>query len=581
MMKKYIIYITTILLIALISGCTDESLYTKNGASGEVQFRLFVTTPQAETNSLSTRGSHSGALSGEEAIKSLSVLVFESDATDAKLLEIALVTISGSSAPNMVTLTARNNAHLRLVANYVIPHGLVNKTWSEIQASPIYNVDNSVNQVFPMTGEVPNFNIKYQHTIGTLSTPIKLTRALAKITINVSGTTDFTYTGNKVFQIMNQGYLFDQGATLPTPSGSTVYNESVDYNKNTVTYSPERKNTGANNQTPLDNRTYIIIKGQYKGIESYYRVDFGSLNSNQKMVYVDFKRNINYLLSVKIKGYGYANENLAKAAPINANIVEVSIIESSAYEFLVDEFGQYLGVSNSETHIYSKAKYYVNGFSDSQATYNYVLTTITNEKTEGWNPTDIQIVSSQLANASIKVVDKYDDEGNPIDGMKEYLLVATIDDLSVNAKASIRIRYGRLVKEIQVYRKPYIDCHYGNISLGLSNSGKVSKSRKDDGSFNTEGIQWIMLSENMGNCASTAVGDPNNQMLNANGNVVYAQFKEYIDGEKMGKYAKTKAQLEGFRFADVYTSSVNENYRRKHIFAQANADLSGFFGMII
>ena len=109
----------------------------------------------------------------------------------------------------------------------------------------------------------------------------------------------------------------------------------------------------------------------------------------------------------------------------------------------------------------------------------------------------------------------------------------------------------------------------------------MSKSRKDDGSFNTEGIQWIMLSENMGNCASTAVGDPNNQMLNANGNVVYAQFKEYIDGEKMGKYAKTKAQLEGFRFADVYTSSVNENYRRKHIFAQANADLSGFFGMII
>ena len=591
-MKRYSLYIISIFLIYFSSGCVDDSLIDDTEYKGKANIRVFTTTPEAEIAKLETKAAHENDLPTEAAVNSLMVLVFENATPEAKLLQIENVTMT-NEYDGTVSLSGRNNVHIRLVANYDLPKSLKGKTWSEIRTSHIYNVDNSTSQTFPMTADIPDFDIKPNNHIGK-SERIKLVRAMAKLTLNISGDGNFNYLGNKIQQIENKGYLFAQdNNNLTGPTTSTRYNEES-YNKKTITYSPERKNTGKDEKTPLDTRTYVLIEGTYNGVKSFYRVDFGSRNSSEEMEYKDFKRNTNYLLNVNIVNYGFATEEEAIAAPVNSDIIEVSIVESSAYELLVDESGHYLGVSNSVVMIHGKSQYMSNGFEGVPQDYSYVFTTITNEKTSGWDENDIEIISAigiEKNDLKIVVVDKHDEDGNPISGMKEYLLTGSVAsiyfdqsdiDVDMSDPAVVSIRYGRLVKDIIILRSHYLDCHYGYKTLGnpdfMPTISTVKKHRLADGTYFKKHNDWSFLSTNSKNCNSTDYGNSGNQTIaNIDGYSVNFVFREHLDGTTMGRYTET-AEYEGFRFADVYAASPDNTTRYKFIIGQANADLSGYFG---
>ncbi|WP_159461388.1 fimbrial protein [Dysgonomonas massiliensis] len=596
-MKRYFLYIISIFLICFSSGCVDDSLIDDTEYKGKANIRVFTTTPEAEIAKLETKAAHENDLPTEAAVNSLMVLVFEDATDEAKLLQIENVTMT-NEYDGTVSLSGRNNVHIRLVANYDLPKSLKGKTWSEIRTSHIYNVDNSTSQTFPMTADIPNFDIKLNNHIGK-SERIKLVRAMAKLTLNISGDGNFNYLGNKIQQIEKQGYLFAQGLNDYTGPTSTTsrYNET-EYNKKKVTYTPERKNTGKDQKTPLDTRTYVLIEGTYNGVKSFYRVDFGSRNSSEEMEYKDFKRNTNYLLNVNIVNYGFATEEEAIAAPVNSDIIEVSIVESSAYELLVDESGHYLGVSNSVVMIRGKSQYMSDGFEGEPQDHSYVFTTITNEKTSGWDEKDIEIISTDgidINDLKIIVVDKYDEDGNPISGMKEYLLTGKItsvfyeSDQTVEPEnetygyATVSIRYGRLVKEITILRFGYLDCTFGYRSLGALSEisvATIKKHRMADGNFFEKPIDWVMLAELEGNCKLADYGNSENQTIHStstSGGIVSLRFREHLDGSAMG-VKSANAKNEGFRFADAYYSYFDRTVRYKLILAQANADLSGYFG---
>lgn len=592
-MKRYFLYIISIFLICFSSGCVDDSLIDDTEYKGKANIRVFTTTPEAEIAKLETKAAHENDLPTEAAVNSLMVLIFEDATPEAKLLQIENVTMT-NDYDGTVSLSGRNNVHIRLVANYNLPANLKGKTWSEIRTSHIYNVDNSTSQTFPMTADIPNFDIKPNNHIGK-SERIKLVRAMAKLTLNISGDGNFNYIGNKIHQIEKQGYLFAQGLNDYTGPTSTTsrYNET-EYNKKKVTYTPERMNTGKDQKTPLDTRTYVLIEGTYNGVKSFYRVDFGSRNSSEEMEYKDFKRNTNYLLNVNIVNYGFATEEEAIDAPVNSDIIEVSIVESSAYELLVDESGHYLGVSNSVVMIYGKSQYMSNGFTGEKQDYSYVFTTITNEKTSGWNENDIEIISAigiEKNDLKIVVVDKHDEDGNPISGMKEYLLTGSVasiyfdqsdTDVDMSEPAVVSIRYGRLVKDITIIRSHYLDCHYGFKTVGNESFtpmiATVRKYRLADGTYFKKHNDWLFLSTSSRNCNSTDYGSPENQTVRGSGSSpVNIVLREHLDGSTMGIYSET-AECEGFRFADVYASLPDNTTRYKFIVGQANADLSGYFG---
>lgn len=597
-MKRYSLYIISIFLICFSSGCVDDSLIDDAEYKGKANIRVFTTTPEAEIAKLETKAAHENDLPAEAKVNSLIVLVFE-DATDgAELLQMENVNMA-NDYDGTVKLSGKNNVHIRLVANYNLPDNLKGKTWSEIRTSHIYNVDNSDSQSFPMTADIPNFNIKPNNHIGKSDDRVKLVRAMAKITLNIDGNGSFKYVGNKIHQIEKQGYLFAQDDNnLTSPTTSTRYNET-EYNKRKVTYSPERKNTGKDQKTPLDTRTYVLIEGTYNGVKSFYRVDFGSRNSSEEMEYVDFKRNTNYWLKVNIVNYGFATEEEAIAAPVNSDIIEVSIVESSAYELLVDESGHYLGVSNSAVAIFGKSQYMSDGFEGVPQDYSYVFTTITNEKTSGWNENDIEIISVdgiEKNDLKIVVVDKLDEDGNPIAGMKEYLLTGKITSIfyesdqfephenELPGSANVSIRYGRLVKDITILRYRYLDCPFGNKVVGQVKDlsvATIKKHRMADGNFFEKPVDWAFFKIGGGNCASTDYGNSENQAFYPSSVGVAADFsivyREHLDGSTMG-VKSANAKYEGFRFVDAYFSQIVDGVRYKMILAQANADLSGYFG---
>lgn len=592
-MKKYSLYILILFLISFFSACVDESLNDSNQISGDIKVRIFATTPDLLDNTIETRASYDGPFENEGKVNSLAVMVFKDGTDDAELLQLETVSRNGNTNYNgTVTLTAQQNVYIRLVANTNLAGISKGQTWSQIRSSLTYTVDNSASQAFPMTAEVGVTNINSDTTIGTSTEPKKLTRTMAKMTINVTGEGNFVYQGNKVFKIADRGFVFAQTEPddLSYPTGVEYKDEIGSYNKNTVSYSPARKNTGNDLKTPLDNRTFIIIKGTYEGVESYYRVDFGAFGKDGKMSYVDFQRNHNYLLSVNIKTYGYATEELAQHSPINRDMVEVSITESSAYEFMIDESGHFLGVSNSIAIIRGKEEYVLNGFSGDPESYEYVLATITNEKTSGWNKDDIEIISSgDLGDANVRVelVDKYDEDGNLIPGMKEYLLLGKIDNLLLHEShpptTTLLIRYGRLVKPITVLRGDFVDSHYERLEYTFPTlRATVKKHRHADGSFFNSNLNWIYFSINDGDNSSSYIPtDADQNLINGYGDQLFVNVKEHVDVNAMGVFASRNnsesAKYEGFRFADLYLT--NEDLTTaKYIVAQANSDLVGYFG---
>lgn len=590
------------LMGAIFFSCMNEEVEVPGGSpSGNDKLNLFITTPDELLTESEVRASYNGPNADESSVKSLWLLVFEGPSDTDKLLEkksVTYTTVEGVKINGQVELESDSDASttIRFLANMGMEGVVEGQTWGDVRRLT-YAVDNGAAQAFPMTAELQS-NFRTQTSIGTPENRVRLIRSMAKITFNISSEGDFEYLGNRVFNLKGKGFAFPTTQNN-APDDAGIYNEN-DYNKRSVTYTPERLNTieSDGNRTPLDDRSFFVVRGKYKGHEGYYRIDFYNDATKE---FLDFKRNTNYNFRVTVNGFGYDSEAEAIEHPMNGGyIVHVIADINDAYNFITNGAGNFLGFSNAAVTIFGKPAYYTKGFSGSKTRYEYVLTSITNEKAAGWDPSDIVIIDGgRIENPRIVVVDKYDELGNPVVARKEYLLVGRLpDNFKVGEETSVTIKYKTLSKEITVRREQYIDCHFTNISYSRESTSfsevRLTQSRKSDGGYVENNkfpmnapthLSWIMLynPSNVSEQSNARFTDYQSrtsldQWVSGNNGPVKIRFHEHLDGSKMGRFAASNADFEGFRFADVYATARNTGERHKLVLAQANADLAGFFG---
>lgn len=587
-------------LALLLCSCISEEIDSPHVVQSNTNFSVYITTPDEIQVEGEVRASHDGPHDGEGRINSLWLLVFDGAGEDNTLLEkkaVTYTTVEGTKINGKVELDSpsNNNTTIRFLANTATEDISVGQTWTEIRKLT-YAVNNGNGQLFPMTGEIQT-NFRTQTSIGTEQNRIRLIRSLAKITFNIQEGGDFQYLGNRVFRLKDKGFVFPTPEN-DAPNEAEFYNEAG-YNKYTVTYSAERLNVAeeaGDEKLPLDNRTFFMLHGRYKGKEGFYRIDF---YNEAKKEYLNFTRNTNYNLKVTVNGYGFDTEAEALEHPLNGSVVHIIADVSDAYNFITNGAGNFLGFSNLAVTIYGKPTYFTRGFAGNKTRYEYVLTTITNEKNGGWDSSDITILNAgSVLNSRIVVVDKYDEFGKPVPGMKEYLLVGSLpDNFKAGDETSVTVKYTTLAKDIKVRREQYIDCHFTNIAYPAGTASpsvsdvRLMPTRKSDGGYVENGkfpadapthLSWVMLADapSTFNCRSTDYKNRTTveQWRRSNNGPVRIQFHEHLNTMRMGRFAAKNAELEGFRFADVYVSLSKEGERHKLILAQANADLVGFFG---
>lgn len=555
------------LTVALLAGCTDESIVS--GGRDNKSVSLYFTTPTLSNasveftdSSIKTKGDHSSgeAQSKQDMIKNLYFLLFDGENGVLMFAEKMTIQVDGTGT---VALSYNGKGYVRLAAN-VSPEGWKGKSWESLKNEQTFTI--SGKDSYPMYADVGEQTITNSLVIGSAQTPIKLKRSVAKLT--VSATSEITFSGFRTFNRHKEGYLFPQDPIRNVSANIEDEHESAYDNGKKSIFLPETKNTDE------DHQTFIIVKATHNGVEGYYRID---MRNDKKLI--DIERNKHYIIKFgKNMGYGYPTPEEALTDPYNDESDSVVIEEHSSYDFIYNENQNYMGFSNSTVVIFGKAEYCTNGFSPSnKTTYKYVLTMI---KTDS-DGSDVSIEDNGGLEITKKIIDK--------EGGKYVILSAPVagleGDLDENGESgawrTVTIRYKNMIKTLTVvWKGTYIDCTYSheNIAETLGNSAtyaEVKPHLRADGTEEAYPSGWIGLSTEEINADSS--GSPLISHLSGGNGDKYVQFREHVDGLKMG-IKSTNAPNEGFRFADVYLSSGLGEGMVKIIYAQANADLNGYFG---
>lgn len=196
-------------------------------------------------------------------------------------------------------------------------------------------------------------------TIGTTTNVLELTRSVAKVVLKNTATSTFTLSGIlEVNNLPHQGQIHNlSDPPIPmtiTPSDLISYRKADGTNIiNAVNNSTEDEPLYIF-ESHVDNESYMIIKGSYRGLDCYYKLVFVDTNRN----YVHLLRNHQYIYTItKVFGEGHPTPQEARDAPAyNNNLVhlELKVVDPSAYETIAfDDY--YMSVSNSQYIAYSNS----------------------------------------------------------------------------------------------------------------------------------------------------------------------------------------------------------------------------------
>lgn len=566
MKKNKMSYCSLLLILAVVlfAGCSEESMIS-GGDNKSV--KLYFTTPSLSNSSvesfdssIQTKGDHSSgeAALKEDKIENLYLLLFDEENGVLMFAEKIIVDANGVGS---VQVPYQGEAFVRLAAN-ISPDGWRGKNWETLRKEQVFAI--SGNLAFPMYAEVGVKVIANSLVIGSTQAPVKLKRSVAKL--SVSATAGISFSGFRTFHRHTKGHVFPQEIIKNVSAETEDEPESAYNNGKESIFLPETNNTE-------EDQTFIIAKATYQGVEGFYRIDI-----RKDKALINIERNKHYIINFgENTGYGYPTEAEALLDPYNDKSSSIVIEEYPAYDFVYNGNKNYMGFSNSTVAIFGKAQYCVNGFDQtSEYPYEYLLTMI---KTDG-DGEDVVVLDNDGLNITKKIIDK--------DGGKYVLLSAPVAGLEEELENDpesgvfklVRIQYKNLVKSLVVIWKGYyIDCTYSlqHISQGLEQSltyAEVKPHMKADGEEDSDPYHWIGLSPEEKNA------DSSSKRLTSSisgGTKKFVQFREHVDGGKIGVKSATLFN-EGFRFADVYMSSVSGEGMIKMIFAQANADLSGYFG---
>lgn len=297
-----------IYLVLFISGCAD-SFFKKEDVEDveKVSVTLLIgeEEPQVVLRTIDT------PTEAESRINSLTIFTFDTATGEQKRRKIITDTDLENIKTGIFTYKctidtdAGSNYTFVVVANLDLSDFSDTGTYQELKKYPLAGNDLPASP-FVMYGEQAIINITNQTSID-----VSLSRTAFAVSIGSS---------DEEFELEDEWYLCN-GETngylsVEIPATISGFTSSL---KQTSALSKENKaysypRVGAFSDTE---ETYVVFKGKYKGVSSYYRVALNKINGVQELL-----SNRLYRLSiVKVTGVGYASLQEAKEAKANKTVV--------------------------------------------------------------------------------------------------------------------------------------------------------------------------------------------------------------------------------------------------------------------
>jgi hypothetical protein len=165
---------------------------------------------------------------------------------------------------------------------------------------------------FPMYGEKDNVTISETNT--TISSPVALTRAVARVDVSVTAA-DFTLSSVRLYNRSEKGRVAPGSSSPNIPEPASKLTGPLLYNPDNGLTATGVEEAIYTFESPVEanweDNTCLVISGSYNGgSESFYRVDFLGGNGT----YIPLLRNHRYLVSItSITGNGWTDEEKALA----------------------------------------------------------------------------------------------------------------------------------------------------------------------------------------------------------------------------------------------------------------------------
>lgn len=330
-MKKYIFGLLAILFFH--SGCVDDSDIWQNAenASGNVNVTFSVDIP---AYTIATRAT----IADENLISSLWLLVFDEKGNYLYKKQAASVTPAStnpSSANGTFSVELGATTQKRVI-HFIANYDLSNAAFADelLQQKDEREIVASLNGTGLYMWARKELNAINANTFQ--SGTVELLRSMAKITLIIDPAA-----GNDVANFSNGQYAVrrmpSNGTVAPFNARTYTFAEhtitepaGVAYTGSSAAFRPLGENNASTEYTyerrnaPADNNyTCIILKGNYQGAETYYKIDI--LDANKKRY--DIERNYWYKLTVRqILRPGYATEQQAMDnAAANNTSLDVTI----------------------------------------------------------------------------------------------------------------------------------------------------------------------------------------------------------------------------------------------------------------
>lgn len=293
-----------ILCLFAFSGCKNIRDDEDPTRGKEVTFMLNIKRADSE---VILRSAPNGETAEEKQIESMYMVVFKDDYTFDKVIRIdnnpQIEKVSDTEYRCPVALTGGSNYHIAVVANLD-----VSGFTGTIELLRHMQQSSSTLPTPPLTmyGETYIQNVQTHSHIS-----VRLERSVFAVDITSSATDDFEL--QEEWYLMNaetSGYLQeDHPETFPGFTSTLANSQKLTTSDRAYSY-PHSTNDKAK-------QTYVIFKGKYQGVSSYYRVPLNVISGEQSLKHGRLYR-INI---VKVIGVGYSTKEEAIADIANKTVV--------------------------------------------------------------------------------------------------------------------------------------------------------------------------------------------------------------------------------------------------------------------
>lgn len=309
---------------------------------------------------------------------------------------------------------------------------------------------------------------------------ISLLRQFAKVNVKYEKTTSSDFNDDKTFEL-ESFQLYDAA------DKGTIAPKDFDYNAAAVNVPDDavKANSGwQTGETPFyetaAGQAYLIVKGKYKSVESYYKVSF--LTDNDMTKPMALLRNHAYTVTIKhVNTYGWPTVDGAIADPYPENRMRVDVKDDNP---LVNDMiackDYHLGVSDQ-----------VSGAWDDENIIATVVTTIKNDETPTFSTSDGWIKSVTVS----ETITVPDTNGPNSTTGKKYKISIAVDKNEYSEEprpGTVTVKSGDLTRTITVTQKGK-DFKRSDRTVKLVTSSNVGTSEEYNDYFNkflpdTQGI---------------------------------------------------------------------------------------------